>query len=74
MPHDEHAELQEVAEGDAVAFSYTVSESDVSERLRVRVRVLTDSKYHRVVPPHNVRPPYDDQREFIYLVNPPWDD
>jgi hypothetical protein len=61
----------DVAEGDSVSFQYTVTEADVEEYFRLSVQITTDSRYHRISGGDGV---YDDQREFIYSVNPPEED
>ncbi|MGH3760514.1 hypothetical protein [Actinophytocola sp.] len=62
----------EVAAGDDVTFTYTISEEDVSEALLVTIYVVAESRFHR-----NQSIPfggYDDSRLFMYAVNPPDED
>jgi hypothetical protein len=63
---------QQVAEGNSVAFNYTVTEADVAEDRTLVIHITTDSRYHR----HQGVPSiiYDDARLFNYAVEPPDDD
>lgn len=70
MPSD-HSKI-EAAIGDSVHFEYEVTENDVHELFALNVRITAESRWHRNMPGH--REPYDDQRIFLYSVNPPDED
>ncbi|XVV14378.1 hypothetical protein ACQP2X_08550 [Actinoplanes sp. CA-131856] len=60
-----------VAEGDSVSFDYLVKSQDVDEKFIIDIRIVADSKYHRVSLGDEA---YDDIRIFTYSVNPPPDE
>lgn len=59
-----------VASGDDVRFDMPITEKHVTERMTLRIRIISDSKYHRHSSSESGLP-YDDERFFIYAVNPP---
>ena len=67
LPQD-HTAL-EVGEGDSVTFSYQITEADVDESFTIIIQITTNFRYHR----HTLsyRHPFDDERFFLFAVNPP---